>query len=297
MYAILSALFVFLFCLPAYSGNAINVTAAIQPGVANIYRPGDYSLRTAAVISNGKASYRLILTVSKPGVYGLPYPCLKLHLDAGEFNFSPLVDFLTLRINGIPMNKLCPKGDGFTQWKERECAGVELRLNYNGARVVFRFFMRPDSDVLWGALRRDRESPVEITRAELKFISIPSKLIMNGKKPVWQGGYARAVVTPVRTIRQSGTRLNHADSWLILQDDLLDGSSPAKGMGPGWIFLDFASISAAEVNPSDNYILSVNVSLKHGFELFCFGLLQSRSRIANMDLFKRIQDFPEAFTY
>ncbi|MPN31818.1 hypothetical protein SDC9_179293 [bioreactor metagenome] len=138
--------------------------------------------------------------------------------------------------------------------------------------------------------------PVE--KAEAEFCLIPSKLAMDGKKVIWNGGYERMAVTPARTIEQNPKRiaLSPADAYLVIQDKKFDGSGPDKGQGPCLILLDYAAVQKASLRVNDDWTSAVYLTLKPDFKEFKFGLWQQEPPISNANFAKKLETEKSAFT-
>ncbi|OQA85394.1 MAG: hypothetical protein BWY31_01916 [Lentisphaerae bacterium ADurb.Bin242] len=262
----------------------------------HVYRPEQYSLRQGALLSNQLTRYALTLTQTKSD--GTKAPQTAWTLDAGKFGFSPLVGFFKLKVNGIEMNKLSPKAEDLTVWRDGQLAGCELKLNYDGAKLILRFYLRPDSPVLWGVLLPAQDSVEPTQKAEVEISLIPSKLAMDGKKVIWNGGYERMAVTPARTIEQNPKRiaLTPADAYLVIQDKKFDGSTPDNGQGPCLILLDYDAVQNAALRVNDDWTSGVSLTLKPDFKEFKFGLWQQEPRISNADFAKKLETEKTAFT-
>ncbi|OQA83967.1 MAG: hypothetical protein BWY31_02674 [Lentisphaerae bacterium ADurb.Bin242] len=272
-----------------FSAEYSPVHAEVKKG--NIYRQETFSIVQTAVVSNQFNTCRLTLALSKPGTWNLPEPYMKFLFDAGKFGFGSLVDFFTLKVNGIEMNKLSPRPESLTRWEEKELAGAELKLNYNGAKVVFRFFMRPDSPLLFASVFPAGDTLEPVRTAQAVFTAIPSSYILKNGQVVWRNGdYQRMAVTPVRTIRQTAepVPLTPADTRLILMDAALDGSSDEKGYGPCALFLDYRGIERAVLSIGNAWVSKVTLDFTPGWKEFRFAIWQPSARISNADCIKRL---------
>lgn len=262
----------------------------------HVYQPEQYSLRQGGIIFNQLARYSLTLTQTKSD--GAKAPRMAYTLDAGKFGFSPLVSFFKLNVNGIDMDKLSPKAEDLTVWQEKNLSGCDLKLNYDGAKFILRFYMRPDSPVLWGTLLPAKDSVEPAEKIELEFCLIPSKLAMNGKNVIWNGGYERMAVTPARTIEQNPQRaaLTPADTHLVIQDKKFDASTPENGQGPCMILLDYGAVQKASLRVNDDWTSAVYLTLKPDFKEFKFALWQQEPRISNADFARKLEAEKAAFT-
>jgi len=262
----------------------------------HVYRPEQYSLRQGALLSNQLTRYALTLTQTKSN--GTKAPETAFTLSAGKFGFSPLVGFFKLKVNGIDMQKLSPKAEDLTVWRDGNLAGCELKLNYDGAKFILRLYLKERSPVLWGTLLPAKDSVEPVEKAEAEFWLIPSRLAMDGKKVIWNGGYERMAVTPARTIEQNPKRiaLSPDDAYLVIQDKKFDGSAPDKGQGPCLILLDYGTVQNAELRVNDDWTSAVYLPLKPDFKEFKFGLWQQEPPISNADFAKKLEAEKAAFT-
>lgn len=277
-----------------FSAEYSKVRSEVKEG--KIYQQEKFAIVQTAVISNQFNTCRLTLTLSKPGTYNLPEPYMKFLFDAGKFGFSPLVDFFMLKINGIEMNKLSPRPESLTRWGENDLAGAELKLNYNGAKVVCRFFMRPDSSLLFASIFPALDTLEPIRMAQAVFTVVPSSYILKNGRVVWRNGnYQRMAVTPARTIRQTAEPvvLTPADTRLVLMDAFLDGSSEEKGYGPCALFLDYSGIEKAVLSIGNAWVTKVTLDFIPGLKEFRFAIWQRSVRISNTDWVK--ESLPERF--
>lgn len=272
-----------------FSAEYSPVCSEVKKG--NIYQQEKFSIVQTAEISNQFNTCRLTLLLSKPGTYDLPEPYMKFLFDAGKFGFGSLVDFFTFKVNGIEMNKLSPRTESLTRWVENDLAGAELKLNYDGAKVVFRFFMRPDSPLLFASVfpAGDTLEPIRTVRAV--FTAIPSSYILKNGQVIWRNGeYQRMAVTPARTIMQTAEPvvLTPADTRLMLMDSVLDGSSEEKGHGPCILFLDYRGIEKAVLDIGNVWVSKVAVDFTSGLKEFRFAIWQPSVRISNADFIKKV---------
>jgi len=288
-------LWLFFFVAACFSAEEY---APVQTQVTDVrvYKPEQYLFATGARISNQLACYNLTLTQSKSD--GSKPPQLSLTLDAGKFGFGPLVHFFKLRINGIDMRQLFTKAEDLLPWREKEQAGCVLKLNFDGVRFLLRLYLRPDSPVLWGSLQLADNSLEKLSDGDIEFTLIPSKLAMRGKQSVWQGEYARMVLTPVRLLEQTPQRivLNPSDEYLIFQDRKFDGSTEEKGQGPCMIIMDYRGIEKATLRINDDWTSALYLKIKtENFKEFRFGLWQQEPRISNAEFARKIEAEKTAF--
>ena len=280
--------------LPLFAAE--NVPAVSKVGKTSVYQPQKYAFAQKADIYNAQNKYGFTIVQSKPA--GGNPPRTQFRLAAGQTGFCPLVNFLKITVNGIPNTVIDPKVMDFVPWKEKNLAGCEAKFNFDGAKVILRFWMRPDSPVLWGSLRPAPDTLEEIKSAQVSFSAIVSKLAKENKKVLWTKVYEREAVTPARTLaqRQKIWELAPQDSYLVLQDKKFDGSSAEKGDGPVMILLDHESIDNAKLLLRSNWTTTLAIALKPGFKNFEFGLWQQETRISNAAFAEKLKAEKAAFT-
>lgn len=283
-------------CLALSLSAAENMPVGVKVGKTHVYRPQAYSFAQAGAIHNAQNKYRFIIVQSKPA--GDKPPRTQFWLDAGQFGFCNLVNFLGITVNGISNSRITPRIEDFVPWKEGELAGCEAKFNFDGAKVILRFWMRPDSPVLWGSLRPAPDSLEEIKTIKLNFCALVSKLVMKNKKVIWSGVYEREAATPTRKLeqRQKIWELTPEDTYIVLQDKKFDGSSAEKGQGPVMILLDYESIDQAKLFLRSSWTTALSIALKPGFRNFDFGLWQQEPRISNAAFAEKLKAEKAAFS-
>ncbi len=283
-------------CLALSLSAAENIPVSVKVGKTHVYQPQKYAFAQAAAIHNAQNKYSFIIVQSKPA--GEKPPQTQFWLSAGPMGFCNLVNFLKITVNGISYADITPKIEDFVPWKEKELTGCEAKFNFDGAKVILRFWMRPDSPVLWGSLRPAPDSLEEIKSAQVSFTAIVSMLAKENKKVLWTKVYEREAVTPARTLtqRQKIWELTPEDTYLVLQDKKFDGSSAEKGDGPVMILLDHGCINQAKLFLRSNWTTTLSIALKPGFKNFEFGLWQQETRISNAAFAEKLKAEKAAFT-
>jgi len=282
-------------CLVLSLSAAENTPVGVKVGKTHVYQPQKYAFARAATIHNAQNKYSFIIVQSKPA--GEKPPRTQFRLSAGQFGFCPLVNFLKITVNGISYADITPKTEDFVPWQEKKLAGCEAKFNFDGAKLILRFWMRPDSPVLWGSLRPAPDSLEEIRSAQVSFTAIVSMLAKENKKVLWTKVYEREAVTPARTLaqRQKIWELTPQDTYLVLQDKKFDGSSAEKGDGPVMILLDHWCINQAKLVLRSNWTTTLSIALKPGFRIFEFGLWQQETRISNAAFAEKLKKEKAAF--
>lgn len=280
--------------LPLFAGE--NAPAGSKVGKTSVYQPQKYAFARKADIYNAQNKYGFIIVQSKPA--GEKPPRTQFWLDAGQTGFCSLVNFLKITVNDIPNSVIDPKIGDFVPWKEKNLAGCEAKFNFDGAKLILRFWMRPDSPVLWGSLRPAPDSIEPVRKIKLDFSAVISKLAQKNKKVLWSGVYEREAVTPARKLeqRQKVWELTPQDTWLVLQDRKFDGSSAEKGTGPVMILLDHSCIAKAELTLRSQWTAGLSILLNPDFKEFKFGLWQQNPRISNAAFAEKLKAEKAAFT-
>ena len=281
--------------LPLLAGE--NAPAGSKVGKTSVYQQQKYSFAQRADIYNAQNKYGFIIVQSKPA--GEKPPRTQFWLAAGQTGFCSLVNFLKITVNGFPNSVIDPEIGDFVPWKEKTLAGCEAKFNFDGAKLILRFWMRPDSPVLWGSLRPAPDSIEPVRKIELGFSAIVSELAQKNKKVLWSGVYEREAVTPARKLeqRQKVWELTPQDTWLVLQDRKFDGSSAEKGAGPVMILLDHGCIAKAELTLRNQWTARLNANLNPDFKEFKFGLWQQNPRISNAEFAEKLKTEKAAFTW
>lgn len=264
-----------------------------------VYQPERYSLSQGGTISNELSSTSVTLTQTKSN--GKQAPNARFTFESGNFGFCGLVNFCKFTVNGIKFENVSPKAEDLTVWNEGKNVGIELKMNFDGAKIVYRLYKRPDSPVTWCKVYPAKDSVEPVEKISIDFACIPSHLAKKDGKVVWgnQGIYNRTGVTAARTIPQSNAKvqITPEDKYLVFQDQNFDGSSEAKGWGPCMLILpDFKSVEKAEARINDDWTSAILVILKPDFKSFEFGIWQQKPRISNADFAKKLAEEKEAFT-
>ena len=283
-------------CLVLSLSAAENMPVGVKIGKTHVYQPQKFAFAQAAEIHNAQNKYSFIIVQGKPA--GEKPPRTQFWLAAGPFGFCNLVNFLKITVNGISYADITPKIEDFVPWREKELAGCEAKFNFDGAKLILRFWMRPDSPVLWGSLRPAPDSLEGIRSAQVDLTAIVSILAKENRKVVWAKVYEREAVTPARTLaqRQKIWELTPQDAYLVLQDKKFDGSSAEKGNGPVMILLNHESIRQAKLSLRSNWTTTLSIALKPGFRNFEFGLWQQETRISNAGFAEKLKAEKAAFT-
>ena len=282
------------FALPVFAAE--NAPVASKVGKTYVYQPEKYAFAQAADIYNTHNKYGFIIVQSKP--VGDKPPRTSFWLSVGQMGFSPLVNFLKITVNGVPNADIVPRIEDFVPWKEKDLAGCEAKFNFDGAKLILRFWMRPDSPVLWASLRPAPDSVEEITSIKVNICALVSILAKENKKVLWTNAYEREAVTPARTLTQrtKAWELTPQDTYLVLQDRKFDGSSEEKGQGPVMVLLDYDNVVKADLALRNEWTTDMFIVLKPDFKEFKFGLWQQKPRISNAAFAEKLKAEKAAFS-
>ncbi len=261
-----------------------------------VYKPERYSVRDGVTISNQFCSYPLVFTLSKP-VGEKPQRFAMDLMEKTNKNF--VGGFFSLTVNGFKMGELDFEKEKITLWKDGTNSGMELDLNFDGTKFKLRLFMRPDSPVLWGILKYDKESVEPLEKATVDFQALPSLLRIINKKVMFNGSYHREMITPVKTYTHYSkwVKLTPQETSFIFQDKEFDGSSEKKGDGPCWLFVDQKGVSSAEAFVRNSWKIYLRFQLSKEFQELHFGIWHPATRISNTELAEKIKKDPAAFTF
>ena len=284
-----------IFTLAAISAATIfaQVSSSVQQSV--VYRPERYSIRQGATINNPLNNYRFTLIQSKPE--NNKAPRTQFWLAADHFGFCALINFLNITVNGYNNSEISPKASDLTAWNEKDKAGMDLKLNFDGAKLTLRLYMRNDSPVLWGKLIADKDTIEPIKTIRVRFSAIISILAKVNKKVAFWNVYERMAITPVRTLTQQKKpwQLTPEDTYLVLQDNKFDGSGEGKGRGPVMIILDHKAVKNAKLELRNSWTTGLDLELKPDFREFEFGLWQQKPVISNKAFAEKLKKEKAAF--
>jgi hypothetical protein len=149
--------------------------------------------------------------------------------DKSRSGISALINWFTLNVNSIAMNKLIFDPSSLEISPDNKSA--KFILNYDGAKISVKLFLKDNSSVLHGEICACDAS--KIKKAKLTLSTIPSMLAKKNKNQVQFHGYRRMV--------------KEGPDYYLLGDEDFDGSAAdgSKGYGPTVFFVD--KTSAANV--------------------------------------------------
>ncbi len=196
-----------------------------------------------------------------------------------------------------PVNSIyiCP---GMIIRDNLEKKGFEFALNFDGAKMLLRLYMRPDSGVLWGELQPAQDTLEPVKTASISFACLPSLLAMKDKKVLFHNVYNHEAKSPAKIYKQhpQGQTITAADKYFIFYDTQFDGSSDDKGIGPCMVIADTDIMQSGKLHQPNAWVVTVDYTLKPDFKTFRFGIWQKNSRISNADFFKMLETEKTAFS-
>jgi len=263
----------------------------------HIYRKEDLSIAKQVRISNALNHYRLDFLLSKANtlLHGKA-PSFKIVMrePSQKYGFSaPLWNFMVLSVNNINMSQLDFHEDDLTVWKKDSAAGVDLALNFDGAKMTLRFFMRDGSPVLWGSL--DNKIPKAVSETLIEFRAVPS--FLPGTK--LEGVYERTAMTAARTLEMSKRKvsLSPEDKYLLLFDKKYKYPDTPDAAGPCFLTFLYNEVAFSQLFMSDFYMSRIFISLRNDFQSFKFGLWETEQHLANQESIEYLVKNPEEFKF
>ena len=232
---------------------------------------------------------------------GKAFPCAQFWLLEPRMHagFSrPVLDFFKMTVNGIAENRLQPKKEDLKLWEEDGRAGCDIAMNFDGAKLIVRWCMRPGSPLLLGRVRMAPDTLEPAKSVKISFTMMLSDLAKDANGNVrWESAYDRQALSPARLIRQDARPipLTPADRYLIFQDGKYDGSGEGKGSGPCYLTFDYREVMAANLRMGNCVFTNLDVELKPGFKEFNFGLWQQKNDISNAAFMEKFKGDENAF--
>ena len=206
-----------------------------------------------------------------------------------------LINFFGLKVNGIAMDRLESTDMSSQVWDGTDGArGLEAKLNFDGARVALRFYLRPERPFLYCEIEHDRKSD-RMTSAVVRFTTLPSHFIV-GKFH----GYRREIRT-ARALYGAKPSVRHPlikeDQYIIFQDADFDGTTDAsgkrRGNGPSVLLPDWRTFADGLTDEmSGNWTQGVELRAKSGAETLRFAIWEPRpSTLTNANVEERLGEF------
>ena len=101
-------------------------------------------------VAGDKNYYDTNLLQSKPDAKGNQRTFINLSAPSQMWNFGRAPsDFLFLKVNGVPLNKIQPVPGSIKTWTKKDSAGAEFLLNFDGAKIIVNMFMKTGSPLLF----------------------------------------------------------------------------------------------------------------------------------------------------
>ncbi|MBQ6247841.1 MAG: hypothetical protein IJK04_13305 [Kiritimatiellae bacterium] len=279
--------------MPLSAAPAEAVADIVNMAIVERDKPDAATLLSYGVsLSNSTNLYRL--TFANKRAHGNAGRLFKMRIDNGLQNgFSGLISAFGLKVNGIDAERLQLAAGRFGEWTTDDGGrGIKFTLNFDGAWVDIRFWMRPDSPVLFGevAPSEGARQLSAITNAVVRITSIPSFLECGKGRKTRFFGYARQVRTAARLLELPPNRTEPivpGDGFFIMQDADYDGSDDSKGMGPSATWPLTPGGGRITLNDSWTTAVEYRPDLLHPFR---FALLEFKSRrLSNEDIFSLVR--------
>ena len=236
-------------------------------------------------VAGDKNYYDINLLQSKPDTKGNQKTFITLSAPSQMWNFGRAPsEFLSLKVNGIPLNKVQPIPGSVKPWTKDDAAGAEFTLNFDGAKVIVNMFMKTGSPLLFLTFTQPEKQLVPIKSFNVDFSLVISRFIVNEKKvTVWNGAYARQAQTETRLIRQQNNNiaLSADDKYMIFSDEKLDGTGKGneKGVGPCLLAFDLKDGITGQLIMRNSYQTIVKFSIPGTFKEFRCAILQNKAKV------------------
>ena len=290
-------------------------TAALAAGPVNtelkkgaMYRPDTKQFWRNMSYSNGLGRYLMSLSVAKP--VGNKPQFAVMGFNGGGFGFCDKARAFDLVVNGISYTKLNFKAEDFSLWNKGDEKGVEIKMNFDGAKVITRFYMRPDSGVLWCRIYADPNVVEPIQSLKFSTTCLPSTLAKKNGKVQFHNGYLRMAKSPVKeyVAKNSPQTVSAFDSSFIFYDKIFDGTpfkksknkleneKNDKGFGPCMFITDHKNSKKARLTLRNHWTSTFDVEFGKDFKEYNFGYYNSPIRMQNDAFFKNVETNKAAFT-
>lgn len=254
--------------------------------------------------SNSLNSYRIRLRTLHVDP---KHPWLSCALDfynRRKCGFCLLAAWLSVRVNGIALGRIVLKPDDVRPYAAADRQGFDIAMNFDGAHLVLRLYMREDSPCLWGELLPQDFGSDRVREVEITLTACPSYVDPNGKQKgcCRFSDYHRRIFTAARTLDEGSPRKGVAvgpeDGWFVLGDAEYDGSEDGKGCGPCFATVDFSGVGEAKARVTDAWISSLVISMKPGAERLGFGIWECPGvRLSNDELCRRVRAGGSAYRF
>ncbi|MBR2425736.1 MAG: hypothetical protein IKB16_03245 [Lentisphaeria bacterium] len=295
---------------------AVAAAAVLSAGPVNtelkkgaMYRPDTKLFWRNMSYSNGLGRYTMALSISKP-VGNKPQQA-SFGFTGGGFGFCDKARAFDLTVNGISIRKLNFQEKDFSLWSEGDQKGVEVKMNFDGAKIVTRFYMRPDSPILWGKVYVANDTLEPVQRVKFSATCLPSILAKINGKVKFHNVYQRKVKTPFKEYSASNTvqAVSAAENSFIFYDALYDGSpfqktkdkaaneKNDKGWGPCMFLSDHKEAKKSRIHLRNDWTSTIDLEFGKEFKEYNFGYYNSPVRTKNDVFFKNVENNKNAFTF
>ena len=264
----------------------------------NGWKARDFSFNRQAEIMNSRNFYQFNLLQYRPDKNGKTETFMNLSAPRQEWGFGRMpVNFLSVSVNSIRERVLHLNDSSFRTWTKSDSAGATVKLNFDGAAVIFDVFMKKDSPVLWFTFRPSEKQLTPIRSIRVTLSLVISRLFVKNGVTVWANAYNRQAQSAARKFeqRKESYLLGAEDQYLILSDSVLDGSGAGKGYGPSWLAFRMDDVQSAKLDLRNAWMNSVSFTLKPDFKIFRFGIWQRKNAISNQDFLALFEKEKDAF--
>ena len=206
----------------------------------------------------------------------------------------PIPALPSLTVNGIKSRSISLDKGSLKKWEDKESgsAGCEMTLNFDGAKILYRIFMKKDSNLLFVRIAPDSSSVEPI--AGIEFSTYACINLDKDPKKRWDpASYAREAATPARTIKgdtgNKGIELEPAENTLILRDTEF-GKNP--------VYMVFESAPVQKAVLLNGAYQTLNLTLKPDFKEFTYAFWMSpKKQFSNTEFETLLKASPGLFKF
>lgn len=253
-------------------------------------------------VAGDKNYYDINLLQSKPDAKGNQKTFINLSAPSQMWNFGRAPsEFLSMKVNGISLNKIQPTPGSVKPWTKNDLSGAEFTLNFDGTKILVNMFMKTGSPLLFLTFSQPEKQIVPIKGSfTIDFSLVVSRLLVKNGTTIWSGVYARQAQTESRLIKQQQApiELSAADKYLIFSDEKLDGSGKGneKGVGPCLLAFDLKDGIKGTLYLRNYFHTKVTFTVPGSFKEFNCAILQHRAMISNAEFMKKFQADKNSYT-
>lgn len=273
-------------CLSILCAAAIHLRSAETPATAIPNRPHLFphlEFVTGYSIANGFWNYDVTLqrtrnTGKQQSIiqYGCAYPVPKLP---------------ELVVNGINSRNLFLEKESLKKWEDKAAgsAGCEVILNFDGAKILFRVFMKKDSQLLFVRIAPEKSSIGPIRTIEFSNFACIN-LDKDPKKRWVNSSYAREIVTSSRTLKEyprKGFELAPEENTLLFRD---------ANFGKNPVYMTFQSDPVLKATVINGAYQTLKLTLKPDLSEFTYAFWCSpKKTFTNAELEALMKSAPAFF--